>query len=278
MKKHSDDPRTETFRLAQISDLHLVAPGQLLRKTIDSRTKAEQAFTKALSLNPDALLITGDLAQRKNDIYDDVRAWFGQLSAESGISLIAIGGNHDPVDSVDASFSTPRLAHGPRVGNGVYTLGQHDQLRIITVDTGGVGARHGHLEHEQLDWLAEVLQTSAPAGTVLVMHHAPIDSLIQAQRGSGLDNPEALAQVVTGTDVRVILSGHYHHPVAGELAGIPVWAAPAVGYNFNPGAPANELHGTDTAWISQISLQPKSVLITPIQVIEPVPVFRKKLT
>jgi hypothetical protein len=44
-----------------------------------------------------------------------------------------------------------------------------------------------------------------------------------------LREPERLADVISGSDVRLILSGHTHRVSAGTLAGVPVWISPSTG-------------------------------------------------
>ena len=47
-------------------------------------------------------------------------------------------------------------------------------LRIVSLDTSVPGYHHGELTDDQLAWLADVLATPAPHGTLLALHHPPI--------------------------------------------------------------------------------------------------------
>jgi 3',5'-cyclic AMP phosphodiesterase CpdA len=53
-----------------------------------------------------------------------------------------------------------------------------DGLRIITLDTSVPGYHHGEISGRQLDWPADELATPAPDGTILVLHHPPIPSVL----------------------------------------------------------------------------------------------------
>src|SRR5690625_6957938 len=47
-------------------------------------------------------------------------------------------------------------------------------------------------------------------------------------RALDLDGLEALAEILSGTDVQVVLSGHYHHVMSGGIAAIPVHVVPGI--------------------------------------------------
>ncbi|MFE7275092.1 hypothetical protein [Streptomyces sp. NPDC057623] len=72
---------------------------------------------------------------------------------------------------------------------------------------------------------------SEPAGrgTVLALHHPPISLALSAtQPHFGLRDPEELAAAIRGSDVRAVLSGHYHLQLFGLLESVPVWVTPGV--------------------------------------------------
>jgi hypothetical protein len=102
--------------------------------------------------------------------------------------------------------------------------------RVVTLDTSVPGAGYGLLRDEQLDRLGTVLAThaDAPHGTVVVLHHPPLPTPTALHEGLRLQNPSALAETVAGTDVRLVLAGHYHHHFVGRLGGVPVLVAPGV--------------------------------------------------
>lgn len=49
---------------------------------------------------------------------------------------------------------------------------------------------------------------------------------VAVQRALGLRNGTGLADAITGTDVRLILCGHFHLQLFGMLAGVPVRVTP----------------------------------------------------
>jgi Icc protein len=100
-------------------------------------------------------------------------------------------------------------------------------LRVVALDSTTPAGHHGELAEAQLDWLRAVLSEPAAEGTIIAIHHPPIASPVRLIAGLLLHEPERLAEVVTGTDVRMIISGHTHHVSCGSLGGVPVWVAPA---------------------------------------------------
>jgi 3',5'-cyclic-AMP phosphodiesterase len=45
-----------------------------------------------------------------------------------------------------------------------------------------------------------------------------------------LREPERLSEVIDGSDVRLVLSGHNHHEGSGMLGSVPVWVSPSTAY------------------------------------------------
>jgi 3',5'-cyclic-AMP phosphodiesterase len=102
-------------------------------------------------------------------------------------------------------------------------------LRLIGMDSSVPGEVHGELDDGQLEALADELTEPAADARVLVVHHWPIWSTTPMSELVALREPERLAAVIRGSDVRLILSSHTHRVSAGTLAGVPVWVSPATG-------------------------------------------------
>jgi len=254
-----------TLRLVQISDLHLVEEGKLLRKVMDTPTRMRDALDKLLTLGPAAVILSGDIGQRNHYVHDDAAAYLGHFQEQLGMPFIAVGGNHDPIDAVGRAFNPAKIASGPELCDTVHDV---QGLRVIGLDSHGVGRHFGHLTEEQRDWLGEVLEQPAEHGTLLVTHHPPIPSTTVSQRGSGLADADKLYEVIKDSDVRAILSGHYHYQVAGTLGHIPVWVSGAASYNFDLFAETDTLRGMGDGWASIVDIYPdtitfSSVLLTP---------------
>ena len=87
-----------------------------------------------------------------------------------------------------------------------------------------------------------VLAEPAPHGTFLAMHHPPIPvPMLPAAAIIELDDQQRLAEALAGTDVRMILGGHFHYSSYSTFAGIPVSVASATCY-LSDIAPTGPVH------------------------------------
>lgn len=118
-------------------------------------------------------------------------------------------------------------------------------LRIITLDSAVPGYHHGGLSESQYTWLRTELGSRAEHGTILVIHHAPITYRSPVMQLLDFDDVDRLRDLVAGTDVRAVLSGHLHVTSFGTLGRVPVIVAGGVSYVDDVGAPRELLMGID---------------------------------
>jgi len=226
---------TENFThvIAHISDTHLLGGNRKLFSTVDVAHNLTRILDRlrAGDQHIDALVFTGDLADiAEVDAYRWLREQVEPVAAELGAELVWVMGNHDE-----------RLAYSRElfddesdaVQDRVYNVGG---LRIISLDTSVPGYHHGAVTDAQLQWLAGELATPADRGTVLAMHHPPLEAHNPLVRLIGFDQRTRLAEVIAGTDVRTILAGHLHYSSFGQFAGVPVSVASATCYTVDVGA------------------------------------------
>ncbi|CEA09693.1 3',5'-cyclic adenosine monophosphate phosphodiesterase CpdA [Arthrobacter saudimassiliensis] len=264
------------YTLIHLTDTHLRPPGELLFGSLDTWVRTAQALEAAARYRPDAVVVTGDIADSGTDIYADAARLFARAARTLACPVIVLPGNHD-VPGAPAweakAFTGSRTATGPGPGNDVHIVGG---LRVITLDSDDPGRPAGRLTEGQLDWLRSVLRRPAPDGTLLALHHPPVSSLLPQLAGRGLARPAELAGVVAGTDVRAILCGHYHHVLSGRLGGVPVWAGPAVSYAQNLFAAPETVQGLDRSWFSVIRLEVDGFSAVPVPLqTSGAPVFTK---
>lgn len=247
--------------VAHLSDTHLLAGGAPIYGAVDTVGNLRRALERleATQLPIDAIVHTGDIADLGElDAYQRVRSLIGPAAERLGCPVVWVAGNHDLRGPLRQG-----LLGGPPSDEPLDSAVEVNGLRIIGLDTSVPGAGHGELEPSQLEWLAGLLAEPAPHGTLLALHHPPIPTLVRVLEPFQLRNPAALAEVVAGTDVRAVLSGHFHYPVQTLLAGVPVSVAAATGYSVRVEAPERGLTGVDGGQaISLVAVYPEQVHTT----------------
>ena len=242
-------PRTAEFArpehfIIHISDTHFVAKGDLYG-TVDEKGHLRQLFSEleASGARPEAIIFTGDLTDRGEPLaYARLRSIVEPAAARLGAKVIWVMGNHDAREAFRTELLTEPPSDTPV--DAVYLI---NGLRIIALDSTVPGKHHGEITPDQLDWLAKVLATPAPHGTVLALHHPPIPSVLDLAVLVELRDQDRLSRVVRGSDIRTIIAGHLHYSSTATFAGIPVSVASATCYTQDLNVAVGGTKGRDGA-------------------------------
>lgn len=213
------------FLLAQVSDLHIKAKGQLSYRVVDTATMlaACVAHLNALPQRPDAVAFTGDLVDfGRPDEYAELR----RLIAPLTMPCYLIPGNHDDRDALRAAF--PEHAWLMNGGEFIQYAIEDHPLRIVAMDTVIPGQGGGRLCERRLAWLDATLAARPQAPTILLLHHPPFRTFIGHMDQLGLENADGLAAVVRKhPQVERLLCGHLHRPIEARFAGTIACTAPS---------------------------------------------------
>ncbi len=218
------------YLIIQISDIHLTTGGSL-RPGVHPRENLVAGLAKLAEsgLVPDLFILTGDLADiGEPSCYEDLASLVGAAAGPGGTEVVYLPGNHDR----RPSFARHLLGRD----SGLMPLNQvhwRGDLRVISLDSVVPGEEYGLLADETLEFLRSALVDPTPDGTVLAVHHPPLPSPIEPMSRIRLREPERLAEVIEGADVRVILCGHNHHEGFGMLGSTPVWISPSAAYRLD---------------------------------------------
>ena len=210
---------------------------------VDSEARLIQLFdeVRASGARPEAVIFTGDLADKGDpEAYVKLRAIVEPACEDMGAQVIWAMGNHDN----RANFREGLLdqpGNDAPVDNSYFI----DGLRVITLDTSVPGFHHGELSASQLDWLARELETPAPDGTILALHHPPVPSVLDLSVLVELRDQTSLEAVIRNSDVRTILGGHLHYSTTATFAGVPVSVASASCYTQDLNVPVGGTRGQD---------------------------------
>lgn len=252
---------TGRITLLHLSDVH-ATDGELLYGAVDGLERLERVGDYAVEagITPEAVVVTGDLIQRGHAAaYRALARALERLEDRVGAPVLTALGNHDDPEAA-------RLLPGHALGHDrVVELGP---LRVVLLDS-----HDGALGAARLSWLADALATPHPSGTVVALHHPPLDSPLPTLARQRLRDSEALLDTLAGTDVRVILAGHFHHPLSAVVRGIPVSVGPSLAYHQVMNAGPDHVSGHDSALFSLVHLAPDSLAQTTISLRTPEPLF-----
>ena len=242
------------MRILHLSDTHIGHAGAPNRNGVDPAASLRGMLTDVRHLaGLSAVVVSGDLADSgAPEEYAVLRDLVGAFARERGIPVFCATGNHDERVAFAKTLGSGHLdpAGGDRAEDRLASADGElaasslvDGHRIVTLDSLVPGKVYGYLGAAQLDWLRELLRTPAPHGTTVVLHHPPVTLDNPLQRALGLGNPADLADAVRGSDVRLILCGHFHLQIMGYLESVPVWVTPGVVNRIDLTGPA----GTERA-------------------------------
>ncbi|BDI21915.1 metallophosphoesterase [Herbiconiux sp. L3-i23] len=231
-----------THVLAHLSDTHLLAGGAALHgvDTVENLRRALERLESS-GVEIDAIVHTGDITDLGElDAYHRVRELVEPVAERLGAAVVWVAGNHDIRGPLREGLLGQPPSDAP-----FDTVTEVGGLRIIGLDSSVPLHGHGDLDGGQLDWLRDVLADPAPHGTVLAVHHPPIPTVVRELQTLQLRAVPQLAEVIAGTDVRAILSGHFHYTTTGALAAIPVSVVTASSYTIRVDGPDRGLTGVD---------------------------------
>lgn len=208
------------FLLIQLSDPHIGAswgdgdPVAKFAAAIDG--------VLALERSPDAVLVSGDLADHAADgEYEELRALLGRIEAP----LYVLPGNHDDRDALRRHFGVPGAGGEP-----VQYAVELGPMRLVVLDTTVPGQDGGRLDDGRLNWLDAELEAAPGVPTVVAMHHPPFAIGIPAWDAIGLPpaDRQRLGEILCRhPHVQRVVAGHVHRAIAAELAGRPVLSVPS---------------------------------------------------
>ncbi|MEV6846653.1 metallophosphoesterase [Actinoplanes sp. NPDC051411] len=222
------------MRILHLSDTHITAAPGPNRDGIDPRESLRQMLHDCAELaDLDAVVVSGDVADDGSaEAYADALEMVGAFARRRGIPAIFSTGNHDerkPFAAVLGTGHTDPERRFESAGGECAAATTVAGYRIVTLDSLVPGTAYGEISPAQLEWLRDVLAEPVPNGTVLVFHHPPVVLPgVAVQQSLGLVNGTDLAGAIRGSDVRLILCGHFHLQLSGMLDGVPVWVTPGV--------------------------------------------------
>ena len=208
------------MKIIQLTDTHLVTPGEALRGLDPERhLRACLAQIEAKHGDARALVVTGDIADRAEpaayELFRDI------LAAYRLPPIHLTVGNHDRRSAFGQTFPQMLDCHGHAQQR--FDLGDHAG---ILLDTGTIGTHGGALDPVRLDWLdAQLREDGRPV--LMFMHHAPFKVGLKRLDQITLANEDEFWRVIEPfrDRIRHLFFGHMHRNIAGSWRGIPFTVA-----------------------------------------------------
>ncbi len=201
--------------IAHLSDIHIDAGSRNA-----DRTARVVAYLAALPDPPDAVVITGDLADHGTEAeYEGVRA----LTAGLPGPVLLLPGNHDDRGPY-RKVLTDDDGTGPI--NRAYRAGG---VLILLADSSIPGRNDGLLADETIAWLHDCLTANRDLPALVAFHHPPVTlglPFIDAIRQFEADRLAAL--VARHPQIVAMLCGHAHTAAVTTFAGRPLLVARGV--------------------------------------------------
>jgi Icc protein len=210
--------------IAQISDLHIKAPGALAYGRVDTARALARcvAALNEFKPRPDLVVISGDLADTPTaEEYEHVKRLLAQLE----LPFVGIPGNHDSRELMRAAF--PEQPYAAPSGPLNQTRGVAG-LEVILLDSSVPGKPHGELDAPTLRWLDATLKLSPQRPALLFLHHPPFQTGIWHMDRQNLLNAGELAAVISQHPrVKLVAAGHVHRAVLTTFANVAATICPA---------------------------------------------------
>jgi len=218
--------------LAQITDLHVVPKGELAYGRVDTARMFRDAVAHLNRLvpRPDAVLITGDLADKgQPEAYAHMR----EILATLAVPWYVIPGNHDRADALRAAFADQPCL--PREGRFLQFVIDAHPLRIVALDSVVPGRVRGLLCEERLDWLEHALAQAPERPTLVMLHHAPFVTGLPHFDEVGMEGVEAFERVIERhRQVERVICGHVHRAIQVRFGNTIASSCPSTAHQVAP--------------------------------------------
>lgn len=225
------------IRILHLSDTHFAGDGGRHYGVVDTAQHLRRALSHVAHLTFDLVVISGDVSQDGSEAsYRQVRDAVTPWALARGARTVFAMGNHDVREAFRAVLgdgqpdADERSLPGIDLDRPVASVVDQDGWRVVVLDSSVPGAGYGSLGTDQRTFLKETLAAPAAHGTLVVLHHPPLPAQTELLGALSLDEGggRELLEIVRGTDVRLILAGHYHMPIIEIVGGVPVTVAPGV--------------------------------------------------
>lgn len=202
----------------QISDCHIDDTEQSMG--VNTHQNLQTIIKKILSINIDALLISGDLSHNgTTDSYQALKKLLSPVKTD----IFIIAGNHDNLDNLADLFKKQLFNQ--------FTLGSWE---IISVDSVQADKTSGYLTQEVLIDLDKHLENSNAKYILVVLHHPIVPMNSNWDDSLSLENPKDLFKILEKhPKIQAVLFGHAHEAAEFRQNNLRIISCPSTALQFN---------------------------------------------
>lgn len=208
--------------LVQLTDTHIVEPGQLLYGKVDTAAHLADAVRQVnrMSPQPDLVMVTGDLVEYPNlASYEN----FSSLIEPLRVPTFLLPGNHDDPQMMLQHFSGSPMFP---VADGTFQYAIDDfDFRVLALNSHFPGSELPHLDGQRLAWLESALESSGQP-TLIAIHHPPMRTGIEFIDMVGPQWYAGFSRLLAQhPQVQLVISGHGHSDTFGRNGNVSVYMA-----------------------------------------------------
>ena len=215
--------------LVQLTDTHIVEPGNLLYGKVDTAAHLARAVEQvnAMRPQPDLVLITGDLVEHPGPA---TYQHFSDLIEPLDVPSFVLPGNHDlPSEMVDHFKGSGKFpATAPLFQ---YVIDDFD-FRIIALNSHFDDSELPFFGPRRQQWLDERLGESDKP-TLIAIHHPPMTTGIEFIDMVGNQWFTGIGDIISRhSHVQLVICGHGHSDVIGRIGHVPVYMAGSIAHQL----------------------------------------------
>lgn len=176
-------------------------------------------------------LLTGDIAQEESvESYHILKQCLDVFPKP----VYMLPGNHDDFTAMSTILNDDIVSCRKQIVEGNW--------QVIMLNSQQEGEVGGFLSDYELSWLEQCLSCNADHYSLVCVHHHPVKMGSKWLDSIGLDNSDALFEILAAySQVKGVLWGHVHQEYDEVRAGVRLISCPSTCIQFKPGVNQFEL-------------------------------------
>ncbi len=213
------------MKIIQITDLHIDVEGES-PFDIDVRQNFLKIIHKVQTLEPQHLVISGDLCYREGD--ESIYQWIKKVVDATGIPYSVIAGNHDDSSLLAKVFQLEHLM----TGDELFFAKKIGKSTFLFLDSS-----KGYHSNKQLKWLKRQLK-NAKDELFVFMHHPPVLAGVPFMDGKyALKDIKAIQEIFFSYPKNIsIFTGHYHVEKSIRINNLLIQITPSLFFQIDQGS------------------------------------------